>query len=126
MVQRKSSVPSNGGRRDRSARRRPVRTCIGCRQRAEASELARVVVAVRDGSPVIVVDRAKTMPGRGAWLHPRADCLSAAMRRRAFAPALRVRGLAVDPADLTEQLGAVIDTQGSPEPEQVAEDMSTP
>ncbi|MCC3324184.1 DUF448 domain-containing protein [Gordonia bronchialis] len=113
MVQRKSSAPPGADRHDRPARRGPVRTCIGCRQRAQASELVRIVAEVRDDSPVIVVDPAKTMPGRGAWLHPRADCVSAAMRRRAFAPALRVHGLAVDPSDLTEQLGVVTDTEGS-------------
>ena len=31
-------------------------------------------------------------PGRGAWLHPDDHCLAAAIRRRAFARALRIPG----------------------------------
>jgi len=30
------------------------------------------------------------MTGRGAWLHPTQECMDAALRRRAFARALRV------------------------------------
>lgn len=35
----------------------------------------------------LVVGRSR--PGRGAWLHPDPDCLAEAVRRRAFARALR-------------------------------------
>lgn len=31
----------------------------------------------------------RSLPGRGAWLHPDPDCLTAAVKRRAFARALR-------------------------------------
>ncbi|AZG44090.1 YlxR family protein [Gordonia insulae] len=65
-----------------------------------------------DGPPVIVVDLAKTMPGRGAWLHPRRDCVSAAVRRRAFPSALRVPGLTVDPDDLAEAIGGITEGDG--------------
>ncbi|MEO5920556.1 MAG: YlxR family protein, partial [Pseudolysinimonas sp.] len=44
----------------------PVRTCLGCRQRAPRSSLLRVVA--RDGRAV--VDTAARLPGRGAWVHP--------------------------------------------------------
>ncbi|AZZ81963.1 UNVERIFIED_ORG: hypothetical protein L601_001000001540 [Gordonia westfalica J30] len=81
--------------------------CIGCRQRAEATELVRVVAQQRDDAPVLVADPAKTMPGRGAWLHARAECISVATRRRAFAAALRTPGLTADPDDLAEQLGVI-------------------
>ena len=66
----------------------PVRTCVGCRQRATARELLRIVVA--DG--VIVPDPSHRAAGRGAHLHPTADCLASAVRRRAFGRALRVEG----------------------------------
>ena len=57
-----------------SAHRRPdgpVRTCVGCRKRELAVELLRVV-AVGDGNGdcAVTVDAARTLPGRGAWLHP--------------------------------------------------------
>src|SRR5690606_34106640 len=70
----------------------PVRTCIGCRERAAKSELLRVVVGPGpDGRPAVVPDPPATAPGRGAHLHPTARCHELAVRRRAFTRALRVR-----------------------------------
>ncbi|WP_418002279.1 MULTISPECIES: YlxR family protein [Mycobacteriaceae] len=71
----------------------PVRTCIGCRKRELAVDLLRVA-AVRDGDGkcAVSVDSAGNLPGRGAWLHPVQQCLDAAVRRRAFARALRITG----------------------------------
>src|SRR5215469_16349273 len=63
----------------------PVRTCIGCGERAAKSGLLRVV-AVGDE---IVPDVTFRMPGRGAYLHPRLACLERAERRKAFPRALR-------------------------------------
>jgi len=83
----------------------PIRTCIGCRNRAAAAELLRVVVAPdaagpprdRSGETVPVVpDPRRRMAGRGAWVHPDQRCVELAVRRRAFARALRVPG-PVDP-----------------------------
>jgi predicted RNA-binding protein YlxR (DUF448 family) len=71
----------------------PVRTCVGCRTRAPAAELLRVVA--RDG--VAVPDDAHREPGRGAHLHRSVDCLDQAERRSALPRALRVEG----PLDLT-------------------------
>jgi predicted RNA-binding protein YlxR (DUF448 family) len=70
-------------RRERSAE--PVRTCIGCRTRAAASGLLRVVAV--DGT--LVPDPRRRHPGRGAWVHPDVGCLRLAERRRAFPRALR-------------------------------------
>ena len=64
---------------------RPVRTCIGCREREESSGLLRV--ALEGGR--IVPDIRRRIPGRGAWIHARASCGLAATRRRAWARALR-------------------------------------
>jgi predicted RNA-binding protein YlxR (DUF448 family) len=38
----------------------------------------------------LVFDERGVLPGRGAWLHPASECLDAALRRRAFARALRI------------------------------------
>ncbi|GAA4910311.1 YlxR family protein [Nesterenkonia massiliensis] len=63
----------------------PVRTCIGCRQRAEQDEVVRFAA---EGAQV-VLDSARRKPGRGAWLHPRRECLDAALKRKAFSRAFR-------------------------------------
>ncbi|WP_234897277.1 YlxR family protein [Mycolicibacterium vanbaalenii] len=75
----------------------PVRTCIGCRKRELAVELLRVVAVDGGNGPgndasAVTVDAARTLPGRGAWLHPDPECLQAAVRRRAFGRALRITG----------------------------------
>ncbi|WP_460799500.1 YlxR family protein [Microbacterium sp. GXF0217] len=64
----------------------PVRTCVGCRARASRSDLLRVVA--QDGA--LILDERAVLPGRGAWVHPEPECLDKALRRRAFARALRV------------------------------------
>lgn len=63
----------------------PVRTCIGCRQKANKSALVRVIA--RDGR--VVVDDTATAPGRGAWLHPTASCGAEAIKRKALSRALK-------------------------------------
>ncbi len=73
----------------------PVRTCLGCRQRAPRSSLVRVVA--RDGRAV--VDTAARLPGRGAWVHPDSGCIGNAIRRRAFGRALKVADLDVSKLD---------------------------
>jgi len=71
----------------------PVRTCVGCRERDLVTRLVRVVLAdAAAGPPAVVVDLARRLPGRGAWLHPELRCLDQAERRRAFTRALRAAG----------------------------------
>ena len=71
----------------------PVRTCVGCRERAAKSELLRVVA---EGG-VLVPDPAGRRPGRGASVHRDPRCVDLAEKRRAFPRALRLPG----PLDLT-------------------------
>ena len=66
----------------------PVRTCVGCRQRAAVGELLRVVA----GDGVVLPDPSHRLPGRGAHVHPVVACLDLAEKRRAFPRALRVAG----------------------------------
>jgi uncharacterized protein len=66
----------------------PVRTCVGCKERAAKSSLLRVVAAGSD----IVPDPQARQPGRGAYLHPSLACFELAQRRRAFSRALHVEG----------------------------------
>ncbi|MBV9487044.1 MAG: YlxR family protein [Frankiaceae bacterium] len=74
----------------------PVRTCVGCRVRAAKSDLLRVVAV--DGA--LLPDHRGTSPGRGAHLHPTAECLELAVRRRAFPRALKAEG-PLDPTSLS-------------------------
>ena len=73
-----------------------MRTCVGCRRKAEKSELVRLV-----WQQAVVVDRAQRAPGRGAYLHPGPDCVALAVRRRSLGRALRVTG--VDPEVLAHR-----------------------
>ncbi len=80
--------------------RSPRRRCVGCGRIAPKSELLRVA-ALADGegsSRRAVLDRAGTMPGRGAYLcegpaagEPVASCVRLATRRGGIARALRCR-----------------------------------
>ncbi|WP_425560464.1 YlxR family protein [Luedemannella flava] len=105
-----------------------MRTCVGCRQRATASQLLRVVAsAVADqapsgdgvavGSPAwrLVPDQARRLPGRGAHLHPDLACFAQAERRRAFGRALRLTGV-VDAGPVAAYVGAVGHTGGGARP----------
>ena len=81
----------------------PMRTCVGCRSSAPRSALLRVVA--RDSA--LVIDERAVLPGRGAWVHDTAECLDAAIRRRAFARALRV-STRLDTESLAERRGRAI------------------
>ncbi len=79
----------------------PRRRCVGCGRIAAKSQLVRIVAerprAAAGGSPLLaVLDSAGTLPGRGAYVcreaeseRPAAECVAEAVRRRAFARALR-------------------------------------
>ena len=53
----------------------------------------------------MVVDEGRSMPGRGAWLHPDPGCLETAERRRALGRALRNAAL-LDVSDVRRYLEA--------------------
>ena len=84
----------------------PIRTCIGCRERATRSELLRVVIGSdASGQPAVCPDPRGTAPGRGAHLHPTTGCYDLAVRRRAFSRALRA-GEALSSTPVAEHLAA--------------------
>lgn len=51
----------------------------------EQAQLVRLVVAGGN----VIVDETGSAPGRGAYLHPRGECLEIALRRKALGRALR-------------------------------------
>ncbi|HEX5596585.1 MAG TPA: YlxR family protein [Micromonosporaceae bacterium] len=83
----------------------PQRTCVGCRQRAPAAELLRIVVVGGEGGHILQPDPARRLPGRGAHLHPDPACFRLAQRRHAFGRALRIAGVP-DTGELAEHLNA--------------------
>lgn len=99
--------------------------CLGCRQRADRSVLLRVVAAEVDGVWSVVPDPRHRLAGRGASLHRDPDCLELAVRRRAFARALR-SAVALDPAPVRDHLAAGRPPEPEPsEPEAGQKLMST-
>ncbi|AXT85225.1 DUF448 domain-containing protein [Aeromicrobium sp. A1-2] len=84
-----------------------VRTCIGCRHRADKTTLVRIVAVQGPTTVVVTPDQCGTLPGRGAHLHPTTRCLELAVRRKAFGRALRTEG----PLDL-DALVALIERPG--------------
>ena len=67
------------------AKRSNPRTCVGCKKRDAKANLVKVVAVNGE----LIFDPAKSIPGRGAWIHPRVHCLELAQRRRAFGRAFR-------------------------------------
>jgi uncharacterized protein len=66
----------------------PVRTCVGCRERAPQAALLRV--ALTGGR--LVADPRRRLPGRGGYVHPATDCVRRALEgsvRGGFARAFR-------------------------------------
>ncbi|MBY4108685.1 YlxR family protein [Rhodococcus fascians] len=72
---------------------RPIRTCVGCRERVSAADLLRIVVREAGSYEfALVPDIRHSMSGRGAWLHYNRECLHNAERRRVFGRAFRISG----------------------------------
>lgn len=68
---------------------KPVRLCIGCRTRENTNNLVRVAIENASDPRLLVIDERSVLPGRGAWMHHDPECLSTALRKRAFARAFR-------------------------------------
>ncbi|MFI7574955.1 YlxR family protein [Micromonospora sp. NPDC049497] len=103
----------------------PVRTCVGCRRRAPASELLRIVAVGDEAGHSLRPDPARILPGRGANMHPDPACFAQAVRRRAFGRALRVTGVP-DHRELAEHVEAPTTTSGQPERTRVASKVGRP
>ncbi len=65
----------------------PLRTCVGCKRACPDTELLRFVL----NQGVLQADPARSAPGRGAWLHPVAQCIEAARKHGGFARSFRRR-----------------------------------
>ena len=65
-----------------SAKKIPLRMCIGCREMKPKSELYRVV---KTPTGEIVIDKTNKLSGRGAYICKDADCLKKAEKINALA-----------------------------------------
>ena len=94
-------------------RRLPMRTCIGCREVREKSELIRIVRQPgTDGTaPVLSADESGGMVGRGAYLCRRTECLERAVKRRGFERAFRMAVSDSCINVLREEIGNIINRQ---------------
>ena len=63
----------------------PIRTCVGCGERAPKDELQRFVRR----SESLQLDPRRLATGRGGYLHPRLDCLRRFTRTKGPVRALR-------------------------------------
>jgi predicted RNA-binding protein YlxR (DUF448 family) len=81
--------------------KQPQRTCLGCRQVKDQSELIRFV---RSPEGEILVDLKGRLPGRGAYLCNSRDCMMAAVNRQQFNRAFRCECQPADLSTLTERV----------------------
>lgn len=76
------------------------RTCVGCGEKGLRVDLLRLVA---NPAGVLVLDRDKRAPGRGAWVHPTQACLEQAETMRAIGRAFRGRVRPPPPGALREE-----------------------
>ena len=82
-------------------KRKPQRTCLGCRESKNKDELIRIV---RSPEGEVSVDLTGKKNGRGAYLCRQASCLQKAVKSRALGRALKTEIPAENLAHLTEEL----------------------
>ena len=56
----------------------PIRTCLGCGQQRPKRELVRIVVKEK----ILAVDEGARLPGRGAYLCHREECVDHLLKKR--------------------------------------------
>jgi len=67
-------------------RKIPIRTCVGCRESSEKKALVRIV---RTPCGEVRLDPTGKMPGRGAYLCGKKDCLKQVIKHKKLSRALR-------------------------------------
>ena len=80
-----------------------VRSCVVCRGRCEKYSLVRIVLSEGE----VVWDRDQKLPGRGAYLHPREECLGKAHDASRWERGLRLAKGTLAGGALMEALRAV-------------------
>ncbi|RLY92452.1 DUF448 domain-containing protein [Kocuria tytonicola] len=99
------------------------RTCVGCRATASPDQLVRVTMEDTEHGPRVVADLHRRRGGRGAWVHATRECVTTAVRKKAFNRAFRT---AVSAHDLAEQLRVLLPVQEDDHKESESEDHGKP
>ena len=74
-------------RQQTATKKKPQRTCLGCREVRNKNELVRIV---RTPEGEVIVDAKGRANGRGAYICSNAECLRKAVRTKALERALKV------------------------------------
>ena len=82
----------------------PVRTCIGCRSKEPQSAFVRIARTSEATLAVEVSGARRRLPGRGAYVHPRTQCVERVERRGVLSRAFRARIAAADEAAVISAL----------------------
>ncbi len=88
----------------------PERLCLGCQTVMPKKAMVRIV---RSPEGEYAVDATGKMPGRGAYICPKAECLAAAQKSKGLERSFKSKV----PVEVYEQLKAEIMTLGSAEAE---------
>lgn len=66
----------------------PQRTCIGCGLKTDKNKLIRVV---RKPDGDVVIDKTGKIPGRGAYICAKQECLKEAIKRKSLERVLEIK-----------------------------------
>ncbi|MDO8586242.1 MAG: YlxR family protein [Armatimonadota bacterium] len=86
-------------------RKTPERMCVACGARSFKGDLMRIARTRGEG---VVPDPSGKMPGRGAYICSKSECVDKALKQKRFDRALRTSV----PPDLAEQLRAALGKSG--------------
>lgn len=76
----------------------PLRMCVGCKTRKPREELVRLVLR----EDRVIVDKRKTLEGRGVSICRNKECLEKAAKNRGIERGLRIKLSDKDKEDLSE------------------------
>lgn len=79
--------------------KKSLRTCIGCRKVGSQEVLVRVVVQGGE----FAVDKKRSLPGRGCYLHLSLDCIRRSSNFAIWSRALRLSSLAAGSPEVSEK-----------------------
>lgn len=101
-------APTETSDRQQRRARRPIRSCVACRRRADAREFFRIV---RAPGGDLVFDWRRNLGGRGAYVCPASGCIEAAIKRHSFERTLKARVRYPEPGDLIGTARAALTRQ---------------